>query len=96
LHRSECAGTSEWNRTLLSLPKHGSLATVRTIQDPIFGLHVPTSCPGVPEEVLNPRNTWKDKSAYDIRAKELAEKFKKNFEQFAATSTPEVRAAGPR
>ena len=85
-----------YTRAMIRAALNGSLANVKTGQDPIFGLHVPTSCPGVPEEVLNPRNTWKDKSAYDIRAKELAEKFKKNFEQFAATSTPEVRAAGPR
>jgi phosphoenolpyruvate carboxykinase (ATP) len=69
---------------------------VTTEQDPIFGLLVPTSCPDVPNEVLNPRNTWKDKSAYDAEAKELAERFKKNFEQFAASAAPEVRNAGPR
>ena len=69
--------------------------TSPTVQDPIFGLQVPTSCPGVPAEVLNPRNTWKDKAAYDAKAGDLAEKFKKNFEQFAGSVTQAVRDAGP-
>jgi phosphoenolpyruvate carboxykinase (ATP) len=83
-------------RAMVRAALNGSLANVPTEQDPIFGLHVPTSCPDVPNEVLNPRNTWKDKSAYDAKAKELAERFKKNFEQFAASAAPEVRNAGPR
>ncbi len=74
----------------------GSLSGVPTEQDTVFCLHSPKSCPDVPADVLNPRNTWKDKSAYDARARELAEKFKKNFEQFASGATPEVRNAGPK
>jgi phosphoenolpyruvate carboxykinase (ATP) len=85
-----------YTRAMIRAALNGSLSGVKTVQDPIFGLHVPASCPDVPEEVLNPRNTWKDKGAYDARAKELAGKFKKNFEQFADTSSPEVRGAGPR
>jgi phosphoenolpyruvate carboxykinase (ATP) len=82
-------------RAMVSAALNGSLANVKTTRDPIFGLYVPESCPGVPLEVLNPRNTWKDKAAYDAKAKELAEKFKKNFEQFAAAADPAVRNAGP-
>jgi phosphoenolpyruvate carboxykinase (ATP) len=83
-------------RAMVRAALTGTLAQAKFYQDPVFGLHVPTSCPGVPEEVLNPRNTWKDKAAYDTRARDLAEKFKKNFEQFAAGASPEVRNAGPR
>jgi phosphoenolpyruvate carboxykinase (ATP) len=49
----------------------------------------------LPNEALNPRNTWKDKEAYDCRARELAGLFVKNFEQFRVQATPEVIAAGP-
>ena len=85
-----------YTRAMITAALNGSLANVPTTQDPIFGLHVPSSCLGVPVEILNPRNTWKDKAAYDANAKDLAEKFKKNFEQFAATATEEVRNAGPK
>jgi phosphoenolpyruvate carboxykinase (ATP) len=63
--------------------------------DPIFNLDVPVSCPGVPREVLRPRNTWADQAAYDAQAHKLAQMFVENFKTFEATSTPEVRAAGP-
>ena len=84
-----------YTRAMVTAALNGSLAGVKTVQDPVFGLNIPVSCPGVPEEILNPRNTWKDKSAYDAKAKDLAEKFKKNFEQFAAEASEEVRNAGP-
>jgi phosphoenolpyruvate carboxykinase (ATP) len=64
--------------------------------DPIFGLEIPGSCPGVPPEVLIPRNTWKDGAAFDAKARELAHRFKKNFEQYAPAVEPQVIAAGPR
>lgn len=60
----------------------GELDNVEMTTDPVFGLHLPTHCPGVPDEVLQPKNTWTDKEAYDEEAKILAEKFKKNFEKF--------------
>ena len=74
----------------------GSLAKVPTEVDPIFNLQIPTSCPGVPEEVLDPRNTWDDKDAYDAQARDLASRFKQNFQVFAADTTEDVIAAGPR
>ena len=50
----------------------GSLRDVPTVEDPVFGLHVPQSCPNVPSEVLNPRSTWEDEEAYDRTAAKLA------------------------
>jgi phosphoenolpyruvate carboxykinase (ATP) len=85
-----------YTRAMIRAALSGALSGVKFVQDPVFGLHVPASCPGVPEEVLNPRNTWKDKAAYDTQAKDLAGKFKKNFEQFAGATSAEVRNAGPR
>ena len=85
-----------YTRAMIRAAVSGALASAPTVQDPIFGLHVPTTCPDVPEEMLNPRTTWKDKEQYDAKARELAGKFKKNFEQFAASASEEIRNAGPR
>jgi phosphoenolpyruvate carboxykinase (ATP) len=82
-------------RAIIRAALNGSLASAPTVIDPIFGLRVPTTCPEVPPEILDPRTTWKDKSAYDAKAKDLAEKFRKNFESFAASAPEGVRRAGP-
>lgn len=60
-----------------------------------FGLHIPTSCPGVPSEILNPINTWADKDAYRAKAENLADLFNKNFEQFEDQASQEILAAAP-
>ena len=62
----------------------------------MFNLDVPLSCPGVPAEVLKPRNTWSDGAAYDAQAKKLATMFAENFKTFGDGVTAAVRAAGPR
>lgn len=74
----------------------GSLKDVVYETDPVFGLRIPQSCPGVPEEVLNPRNTWKDPAAYDQQAQKLAAMFQENFKQFADGVPAEVLDAGPK
>ncbi len=73
----------------------GSLKSVEKVEDPIFGLRSPTSCPDVPSELLIPRNTWQEKGAYDLQAADLAARFKKNFQQFTLPND-EVLKAGPR
>jgi phosphoenolpyruvate carboxykinase (ATP) len=83
-----------WTRTFVNRILDGSLREARYSTDPVFGLPVPVEVAGVPAEVLNPRNTWKDPAAYDAKAKELARKFRENDGKFAMT--PEVRAAGPK
>lgn len=62
----------------------------------MFGLAIPTACPGVPGDLFVPRNTWSKLSAYDTKALHLAKLFQKNFAQFADGATPEVQAAGPQ
>ncbi|HTK07736.1 MAG TPA: phosphoenolpyruvate carboxykinase (ATP) [Ktedonobacteraceae bacterium] len=84
-----------YTRAMVSAAITGQLEQVPTETDPIFGLHIPTSCPGVPTELLNPRTTWADQAAYDRQAHHLADRFKKNFTQFQL-STDAVRLAGPR
>jgi phosphoenolpyruvate carboxykinase (ATP) len=72
------------------------LSSVPTVEDPIFGLMVPTCCPEVPSEFLQPRSTWGDQAAYDRAARALAEMFAANFEHFASGVPESVRKAGPR
>ncbi|MDF1734127.1 MAG: phosphoenolpyruvate carboxykinase [Minwuia sp.] len=82
-------------RALLNAALDGSLASVPTRTDPNFGFQVPTSCPGVPDEVLNPRLTWSDGGAYDTKAHELVGRFNDNFTQFEAYVEAEIRGAAP-
>jgi len=84
-----------YTRAMVRAAISGALEHVETVTDPTFRLHVPTSCPDVPDSLLVPRNTWADKEAYDRHVADLAERFKKNFTQFALPSE-EVRNAGPR
>jgi phosphoenolpyruvate carboxykinase (ATP) len=83
-------------RTLLNAALDGALDGVPTWRDPIFGVEVPTQCPGVPAQVLRPRETWSDPAAYDAKAAQLAKLFHDNFKQFADQASPEVLAAGPK
>jgi phosphoenolpyruvate carboxykinase (ATP) len=83
-----------YSRAMVNAALEGKLNDVRFVKDPIFGLEVPAECPGVPAEVLMPRETWGDRQAYDKKAKDLVALFEKNFVQFADTVSADVRAAG--
>ena len=83
-------------RALLTAAMTGELAKVPTQDVPIFDLHVPTSCPGVPQEYMIPRNLWEGADKYDEKIRELARAFRENFEQFADRVTTDVAAAGPK
>jgi len=85
-----------YTRAMVAAALDGSLAGVETVPDPVFGVGVPVSCPGVPPAVLQPRTTWDDPAAYDAKARDLAERFHANFAQFADSVSPDVAAAGPR
>jgi phosphoenolpyruvate carboxykinase (ATP) len=74
----------------------GKLAEIETQRDPIFGVSVPLSCPEVPAEVLQPRNTWADKDAYDRQARDLARRFNENFKKYASGVSEAVRSVAPR
>jgi phosphoenolpyruvate carboxykinase (ATP) len=82
-------------RAMINAALAGALDHVGFERDSIFNLDVPSSCPGVPAEVLKPRNTWDDKAAYDAQAKKLAQMFIDNFKTFEATASAAVKAAGP-
>jgi phosphoenolpyruvate carboxykinase (ATP) len=83
-------------RQLVRAALNGALAGVPTLTDPNFGFGVPTSCPDVPAEILQPRPTWPDPDAYDRQARKLARMFRENFRQFEDRAGPQIVAAGPR
>ena len=83
-----------YTRAMVDAAVEGQLIREDFEIEPTFGFSIPRSCPGVPAEVLNPRNAWRDKPAYDKAAQELRNRFAKNFENFDAP--PEVKAAGPK
>lgn len=85
----------KYTRALITAALEGKLANAEFAVQPFFGLHVPTTCEGVPSEILNPRNTWADKAAYDAKAQGLANDFVKNFEKFKAQANEEILAAAP-
>jgi phosphoenolpyruvate carboxykinase (ATP) len=85
-----------YTRSMITAALNGMLEGVKFETHDVFGLQMPTECPDVPAEILNPRNTWKDKSAYDSKAADLAGKFIKNFEKFAEFANDEIMAASPK
>lgn len=85
----------KYTRAMLNAALTGKLDNVETFVDPFFKLNVPTTCEGVPTEILNPRNTWDDKNKYDEMAKKLANMFITNFEQFMDVTSKEIQMAGP-
>ena len=85
-----------YTRAMIRAILNGSLAQTPTTPDAIFGVNVPVSCPEVPSEVLQPRNTWEDKEAYDRQARDLARRFNENFRKYEAGVSEAVRAVAPR
>ena len=85
-----------YTREMISSALEGKLDNVEFEQHPVFGLAMPKECENVPTEVLNPRNTWSDKEAYDKKAKTLAESFKRNFEKFEKQANEEILAGAPK
>ena len=83
-------------RAMIRAALGGQLDNVPTRREPVFGLAVPQHIPSVPDELLDPRRTWKDTAAYDAQAQRLAGLFRNNFEQFADLVPVSVREAGPK
>lgn len=83
-------------RALLQAALSGALEGVPYRQDPVFGFEVPLEVPGVPKELLDPRETWEDKEAYDRQARKLATLFQENFQKYADGVEEAIRRAGPK
>ena len=85
----------KYTRAMLNAALDGELDDVEFVVDDRFGFEVPTSCPGVPSEVLQPKTTWSDGEAYDTTADKLASMFNENFKRYEAGVSTEVNAAAP-
>ena len=86
----------KYTRALLNAALDGKLAQVDFITDPVFGFQIPTSCEGVPSEILNPINLWNDKKDYMAKYEALAQSFIENFKKYEAGCSKEVLAAAPK
>src|SRR3546814_5110762 len=85
-----------YTRAMVRAALGGGFSGIGVAKHPQFGLLMPESCPNVPSEVLNPRNTWRDKKAYDLTARDLTQRFEANFKQFETYVDDGVVAAGIR
>lgn len=85
-----------YTRAMITAALEGKLDNVAYEAHPVFGMMMPKECPNVPSEILNPRNTWADKNAYDEKAVTLAKQFVKNFEKYASGVSDEILAAAPK
>lgn len=85
----------KYSRAIVDAIHSGTLEKAETVEDRTFGFAIPTECPGVPSEVLVPKNTWKDPRLYDETARKLALLFEQNFAKYADLAHEETRAAGP-
>lgn len=85
-----------YTRAMITAALRGELNHVAYEAHPVFGIQMPKTCPNAPSEILNPRNTWSDKAAYDAKANHLAELFNKNFAQYADGVDAEILGAAPK
>ncbi|MEW5718458.1 MAG: phosphoenolpyruvate carboxykinase (ATP) [Chloroflexota bacterium] len=83
-------------RALLNAALSGKLLNVEYAPDPVFGFQVPMTCPDVPDEVLVPSSSWRDKKTYMQKYRSLASRFIDNFKKFEQGTPPEVLGAGPK
>jgi len=86
----------KYTRAMITAALNGDLDAVPFVNHDVFGIAIPQECPNVPAEILNPRNTWEDKALYDVKAVELAQKFKANFEKFEEFANEEILAGAPK
>ncbi|TVQ78947.1 MAG: phosphoenolpyruvate carboxykinase (ATP) [Flavobacteriales bacterium] len=86
----------KYTRAMITAILNGDMDNAEFKAHKVFGVHVPQSCPNVPDEVLNPRNTWANKEEYDRVADELAAKFNRNFDKFASQASQEILDGAPK
>ena len=85
-----------YTRAMITAALNGELDNVEYTKHPIFGVEMPNTCPNVPAEILNPRNTWSNKEEYDAKATDLASKFVKNFGKYADFANEDIMAGAPQ
>ena len=85
----------KYTRSIIDAILDGTLKKTPSVKNELFGFEVPTECPNVPDEIMQPRRTWSDAKVYDQAALKLANMFKENFKQFEDGSSKEIIQAGP-
>ena len=85
-----------YTRAMITAALNGELDSVEYKHDEVFNVDVPQSCTNVPAELMNPRDTWEDKAAYDAQANKLAKMFADNFEAKYPNMPKNIVAAGPQ
>ena len=85
----------EYTRAIISAALNGKLDSVAFHRQPVFGLMIPSECPGAPSHLLNPEDAWENKEAYATAAHKLAGFFAANFKKFAGLVSKEIESAGP-
>ncbi len=85
-----------YTRAMITAAINGDLDNVEYITDPVFGLHIPTSVPEVPSDILNPSEAWENKDKYFETAKKLAKKFIENFKNYEDFASEDIKSAGPK
>ena len=83
-------------RAMITAALSGDLDKSSYTKDPIFGFTIPTTCPGVPSALLNPRASWRDVAAYEAQTYTLAQAFVDNFKQYKNFATQEIQSGGPK
>lgn len=86
----------KYTRAMVTAALNGDIDKAEYKHDEVFNLDVPQTCPNVPDEIMNPRDTWEDKSAYDESAKKLAKMFQDNFAKKYPNMPENIAEAGPR
>lgn len=86
----------KYTRAMITAAMKGELDNVDYVNHQVFGLAIPQACPNVPDDLLNPRDTWSDKNKYDATAEKLAASFVKNFKKFEDSANDEIMAAAPK
>ncbi|MBS0029485.1 phosphoenolpyruvate carboxykinase (ATP) [Chitinophaga sp. 22321] len=85
-----------YTRTMISAALNGQLDKAAFHAHPVFGFQIPDNCPGIPDHILDPRNTWENKAAYDAQLNDLAGQFIRNFEKYAGAADKEILDAAPK
>lgn len=85
-----------YTRAMITAALEGKFGNAEYETHPVFGFQMPKECPGVPCDILNPRNTWANKEDYDVKAKQLGKQFIKNFEKYASQAGEETAGAAPK
>ena len=86
----------KYTRAMVTAALNGTFDDVEYKHDEVFNVDIPQTCPNVPSEIMNPRDTWEDKAAYDAQAKKLAKMFQDNFSKKYPNMPKNIAEAGPK